>query len=105
MRQHRTELGKFRQGVTLDAQHHCGRPLRRPYRSRGGPLAALAQDAIAAPGQKTIGQPQATKDAMIPSLAVINSRGATLQGALTLTCVSANSIVFADRPFRAAGTS
>ena len=45
------------------------------------PLAASAQDAIAAPGQKTIGQPQATKDAMIPSLAVINSRGATLQGA------------------------
>ena len=41
---------------------------------------------------------------MIPSLAVINSRGATLQGgALTLTGVSANSIVFADRPFRAAG--
>jgi hypothetical protein len=68
------------------------------------PLAASAQDAIAAPGQKTIGQPQATKDAMIPSLAVINSRGATLQGgALTLTGVPANSIVFADRPFRAAG--
>jgi hypothetical protein len=68
------------------------------------PLAALAQDAIAAPGQKTIGQPQATKDAMIPSLAVINSRGATLTGGvLTLSGVSANSIVFADRPFRAAG--
>lgn len=68
------------------------------------PLAASAQDAIAAPGQKTIGQPQATKDAMIPSLAVINSRAATLQGGvLTLSGVSANSIVFADRPFRAAG--
>jgi hypothetical protein len=41
---------------------------------------------------------------MIPSLAVINSRGATLQGnTLTMTDVSANSIVFADRPFRAAG--
>ena len=41
---------------------------------------------------------------MIPSLAVINSRGATLQGStLTLTGVSPNSIVFADRPFRAAG--
>ena len=36
---------------------------------------------------------------MIPSLAVINSRGATLQGnILTMTDVSANSIVFADRP-------
>ncbi len=71
------------------------------------PLRASAQntsapDAIAAPGQKTIGQP--ANDAMIPSLAVINSRGATLQGgALTMTGVSPNSIIFADRPFRAAG--
>jgi hypothetical protein len=66
------------------------------------PLAASAQDAIAAPGQKTIGQ--SAKDAMIPSLAVINSRGASLQGTtLTMTDVSSNSIVFADRPFRAAG--
>jgi hypothetical protein len=66
------------------------------------PLAASAQDAIAAPGQKTIGAP--AKSAMIPSLAVINSRGASLQGStLTMTDVSPNSIVFADRPFRAAG--
>ena len=41
---------------------------------------------------------------MIPSLAVINSHGATLQGnALTMTGVWPNSIVFADRPVRAAG--
>jgi hypothetical protein len=68
-------------------------------------IGALAQDAITAPGQKTIGQPsQAGQGDMIPSLAVINSRGATLQGStLTLTGVSPNSIVFADRPFRAAG--
>ncbi len=66
------------------------------------PLAALAQDAIAAPAQKTIGAP--AKNQMIPSLAVINSRGATLQGnTLTMTGVSPNSIVFADRPYRAAG--
>jgi hypothetical protein len=66
------------------------------------PLAALAQDAIAAPAQKTIGS--TTKDSMIPSLAVINSRGASLEGnTLTMTGVSSNSIVFADRPFRAAG--
>jgi hypothetical protein len=66
------------------------------------PLAASAQDAIAAPAQKTIGQP--AKDAMIPSLAVINSRGATLQGnTLTMTGVTSNSIIFADRPVRAAG--
>ena len=52
------------------------------------PLAASAQDAIAAPAQKTIGQPQSTKGDMIPSLAVINSRGATLQGnILTMTDV------------------
>src|SRR5271169_5225266 len=66
------------------------------------PHAAFAQDAIAAPAQKTIGSP--AKDAMIPSLAVINSRGASLQGnTLTMTGVSINSIVFADRPYRAAG--
>ena len=70
----------------------------------GAPFPASAQDAIAAPGQKTIGQTQATKGAMIPSLAVINSRGATLQGnVLTMTEVGSNSIVFADRPYRAAG--
>ena len=68
------------------------------------PLAASAQDAITAPGQKTIGQSQAAKGDMIPSLAVINSRGASLQGnTLTMTGVGSNSIVFADRPFRAAG--
>jgi hypothetical protein len=73
--------------------------------SLAAPLAALAEDAITAPGQKTIGQPsQAGKGDMIPSLAVINSRGATLQGnVLTMTGVGSNSIVFADRPFRAAG--
>jgi hypothetical protein len=37
------------------------------------PSGALAQDAISAPAQKTIGQP--AKSDMIPSLAVINSRG------------------------------
>ena len=68
------------------------------------PLAASAQDAITAPAQKTVGQPQSTKSEMIPSLAVINSRGATLQGnILTMTDVGSNSIVFADRPYRAAG--
>ncbi len=66
------------------------------------PLGASAQDAIAAPAQKTIGV--AASSAMIPSLAVINSRGASLQGnTLTMTDVSSNFIVFADRPVRAAG--
>jgi hypothetical protein len=41
---------------------------------------------------------------MVPSLIVMNARGATLEGqALTLTGVSPNSITFADRPTRAAG--
>jgi hypothetical protein len=67
-----------------------------------GPTLALAQDAISAPAQKTIGA--TAKGAMVPSLAVLNSRGATLSAnVLTLTGVGANSIVFADRPVRAAG--
>jgi hypothetical protein len=41
---------------------------------------------------------------MVPSLFVMNARGASLQGqTLTLAGVSLNSIVFADRPVRAAG--
>jgi hypothetical protein len=66
---------------------------------------AIAQDSATKPHvpmEKTIGQVKATGP--IPSLAVINSQGATLDGGkLTLTGVSANSIVFADRPVRAAG--
>lgn len=54
------------------------------------------------PLQKTIGQP--TSQAPVPSLGVINADGATLaDGKLTLTGVSGNVIVFADRPVRAAG--
>jgi hypothetical protein len=62
---------------------------------------AIAEDAISHPAKKPIGP---TTNEMIPSLAVLNSTGATLQGnKLTLTGVSSNSIVFADRPVRAAG--
>ena len=54
------------------------------------------------PLQKTIGKPQA--QAPVPSLGVINSDGATLEGnKLVLTGVTRNVIVFADRPVRAAG--
>ena len=68
------------------------------------PLGAQAQDAIAAPAQKTIGQAQSAKGGMIPSLAVINSGGRLSRAIiLTMTDVGSNSIVFADRPFRAAG--
>ena len=63
--------------------------------------AGSAQDAITAPAQKSVG---AAKSQMIPSLAVINSGGASLAAdKLTLSDVAANSIVFADRPVRAAG--
>jgi hypothetical protein len=55
-------------------------------------------------GLKTIGVPTSAKPEIVPSLIVLNSRGATLQGGkLTLTGVSPNAIVFADRPVRAAG--
>ena len=67
-----------------------------------GPPIARAQDAIHAPAQKPIGAH--ADQGMVPSLAVINSAGATLQGnTLTMTGVTPNSIVFADRPVRAAG--
>lgn len=65
---------------------------------------AYAQTAPPAPALKTIGKPSNAKPEMIPSLIVLNAHGATLQGeTLTLTGVSPNSIVFADRPVRAAG--
>ncbi len=61
----------------------------------------VAQNAITTPAQKTIGQ---SKVEIVPSLIVMNARGASLQGqTLTLTGVSPNSIVFSDRPVRAAG--
>lgn len=70
-------------------------------------LSAFAQEsakptATREPLQKTIGQ--ATLTGTIPSLFVLNAQGATLaDGKLTMTGVSPNSIVFADRPVRAAG--
>lgn len=54
------------------------------------------------PLQKTIGQ--AAKTEVVPSLIVFNARGASLQGdKLVLSGIVPNSIVFADRPVRAAG--
>jgi hypothetical protein len=67
------------------------------------PSFALAQSNTAAPHvplEKTIGQ---TGPEVVPSLIVVNARDASLQGGkLTLTGASPNSIVFADRPMRAA---
>ena len=66
----------------------------------------LAQTASPAPPhvplQKTIGG--VTKPEVVPSLIVLNSQGVSLQGnKLVLSGVASNSIVFADRPVRAAG--
>jgi hypothetical protein len=72
-----------------------------------GAAPALAQNTSSTPQhmplQKTIGQ---AKPEIVPSLIVMNARGASLQGGkLTLTGVAPNSVVFADRPVRAAGHS
>jgi hypothetical protein len=71
----------------------------------GGMEAAVAQTAAAPPSLKTIGTPTAAaKPEIVPSLFVLNSRGATLQGdTLTLTGVTPSAIIFADRPVRSAG--
>jgi hypothetical protein len=65
------------------------------------PGATLAQS----PTMKTIGTPtSAAKPEIVPSLFVINSRGATMQAdTLTMTGVMPHSIIFADRPVRSAG--
>ncbi|PZQ51688.1 MAG: hypothetical protein DI556_05920 [Rhodovulum sulfidophilum] len=53
------------------------------------------------PLQKTIGE---ARPEVVPALIVMNAAGATLgDGQLTLKGVATNSIVFADRPVRAAG--
>lgn len=72
-----------------------------------GASAALAQQPPQmqqhVPLQKQIGTPTYA-DRPIPSLAVLNADGAKLEGnKLTLTGISNNTIVFADRPVRAAG--
>jgi hypothetical protein len=63
-----------------------------------------------APATTSSGAPTSSKSSvkveMVPSLFVMNARGANLQGqalALTLAGVSSTAIVFADRPVRAAG--
>jgi hypothetical protein len=68
------------------------------------PGLAQAQDAISHPAQKSIGPAGPTQNDMVASLAAVNAEGASLDGnTLTLTGVSPNTIVFADRPIRAAG--
>jgi hypothetical protein len=65
-------------------------------------LLAGSTGALAQTPSKTIGTPQQPQ--IVPSMIVLNARTATLSGrTLTLDGVSANAIVFADRPVRAAG--
>ena len=72
--------------------------------AQNAPAVAPQQSMSAAPQMKKIGTASTEKPKMEPALIVMNSRGASLQGqTLTLTGVSPNSIIFADRPVRAAG--
>ena len=67
-------------------------------------MALMLVSSAAIAQTKSIGRPTNAKPVMEPALIVMNARGATLQGEkLTLTGVALNSIVFADRPVRAAG--
>jgi hypothetical protein len=68
------------------------------------PVLAYAQaPTTAAPSTSPPGKSSVKVD-MVPSLIVMNAHGASLQGqTLTLAGVSPTSIVFADRPVRAAG--
>ena len=70
-----------------------------------GTVNAFGQAAPASPSMKTIGTPSAAaKPEIVPSLFVMNSRGASLQGdTLVLIGVTPSSIIFADRPVRSAG--
>jgi len=65
------------------------------------PTLPFAQTETGTLPQTTIGQ---GKPQLVPSLIVLNARGASLQGqTLTLDGVTPNAIVFADRPVRSAG--
>lgn len=68
------------------------------------PLSGAAQTAPTDNALKQIGVLSNAKPATIPSLIVLNARGASLQGStLTLLGAGSNAIIFADRPVRAAG--
>ncbi|CAB3947423.1 hypothetical protein LMG6001_01531 [Achromobacter insolitus] len=69
--------------------------------SLGATETSLAQDAITSPAAKQIG---VGKPQIEPALIVLNARAARLEnGKLVLSGVAPNSIMFADRPVRAAG--
>lgn len=85
-------------GLSFCAAFATAGILCMPVPSAGQPAGTAPQHV---PLQKTIGE---ARPQVVPSLFVLNARGATLKGGkLTLIGVSPNSIVFADRPVRAAG--
>jgi len=64
-------------------------------------VSTFAEDATPVPTQKTVGLAETQ---IVPSLIVLNARSASLEGqTLTLNGVAPSSIIFADRPVRAAG--
>jgi len=68
------------------------------------PLSAGAHTVPTHKPLKQIGVPESERTETVPSLIVLNARGATLNGTtLTLLGVASNAIIFADRPVRAAG--
>ena len=68
------------------------------------PVLACAQTAATSATSASPPSKSSVKVDMVPSLFVMNARGASLQGqTLTLAGISPTSIVFADRPVRAAG--
>jgi hypothetical protein len=68
------------------------------------PSIARAQAPITTAPSAPKSSKSSVKVEMVPSLFVMNAHGASLQGqTLTLAGVSSTSIVFADRPVRAAG--
>ena len=68
------------------------------------PGLAAAQNPTTSAASTSTPSKSSVKVDMVPSLFVMNARGASLQGqTLTLAGVSPTSIVFADRPVRAAG--
>ena len=68
------------------------------------PVSAYTQTPTKAPANTSPPGTSSVKVDMVPSLFVMNAHGASLQGqTLTLAGVSPTSIVFADRPVRAAG--
>ena len=82
------------EGSTIDS-HLCLRHPDCPVHRRASP------GRFRHPSQKQIGT---VKPEVEPALIVMNSAGAKLEGnRLVLTGVAPNSIIFADRPVRAAG--